>query len=195
MANKLQFIETDKPFFVFSIEADRDYLLARLINFSGAGFAPRAGYFGQQALEKYMKAFLVQSVKNYPKTHDLFSIAKECSKVDEEFSKPDFIKDIKIFDDFREVGRYGGASSYDPNSKKTQSFQTAGTYAWIDMNIKILDRRVYEIRGKLDYQKIKFSDSLIAILKGERTDFLEVEWKLPLKLDEILSAGNDFFKK
>ncbi|MDA1079429.1 MAG: HEPN domain-containing protein [bacterium] len=189
----MKFITTDKPFSVFSLEADRDYILARLINFSGMGFAPRAGYFGQQAIEKYLKALMVSQDKHYLKEHDLTVLAKYCSKYDSKFKHHDFLKRIKIFDDFREVGRYGGESSYDPQSKKEMNFTTAGAYVWMGQNIKILDELVSYIRTKLNFDEIGFSDSLTEISKDSRRDFLANEWKLPIKLKDILTTDNSFF--
>lgn len=187
-------IATDKPFSVFSLEADRDYLLARLINFSGHGFASRAGYFGQQAVEKYFKALMVQEKKTYFKTHDLIELAKYCSKYDSTFSDEDFINKITIFDDFRDVGKYGGEANHDPHAKKEEDFTTAGVYVWIDTNIKILDEIVNILRGKLDFKAISFSDSLNAIAKNDNRDFLASTWKLPINLKEILVSDNDYFK-
>jgi hypothetical protein len=56
----IKIVPTDLPFTAFSMEADRDYLLARMISFLGGGFHSRAGFLGQQACEKYMKALTVQ---------------------------------------------------------------------------------------------------------------------------------------
>lgn len=187
-------ITTDKPFSVFSLEADRDYLLARLINFSGHGFASRAGYFGQQAIEKYFKALMVQEEKVYLKSHDLIEIANYCSKYDSIFKDVDFKSKVTIFDDFREVGRYGGESSYDPHSKMEKDFITAGVYSWKDTNIKILDELVNTLRKKLDFKMIGFSDSLDAISKGNNQDFLVGTWKLPINLRDILVSSNDYYK-
>lgn len=187
-------ITTDKPFSVFSLEADRDYLLARLINFSGNGFASRAGYFGQQAIEKYFKALMVKEEKAYLKTHDLIEISNYCSKYDSIFKDADFIRKITIFDDFREVGRYGGESTHDPHAKQEKDFTTAGVYAWQDTNIKILDEIVNVLRKKLDFKAVGFSDSLDAIVKGNNKDFLAGTWKLPINLRDILILSNDYYK-
>jgi HEPN domain-containing protein len=187
-------ITTDKPFFVFSLEADRDYLLARLINFTGPGFASRAGYFGQQAIEKYFKALMVQEEKAYLKTHNLFELAKYCTKYDHSFEDEKFIKKINIFDDFREVGRYGGESIYDPYAETEDNFTTAGMSIWIDTNIVILDDIVNKLRRKLDFKSNNFSDSLKALVRNDNNDFLVNTWKLPVKLKDILVTGNDYFK-
>ena len=187
-------ITTDKPFSVFSLEADTDYLLSRLINYSGSGFASRAGYFGQQAIEKYFKALMVQEEQIYLKTHDLIELASYCSKYDSSLNNKDFIKNLTIFDDFREIGRYGGESSHDPHAIKEEALTTAGVYMWIETNIKILDEIVSILRGKLDFNGIKFSDSLNAIANDDDKDFLVNTWKLPINLKEILVTNNDYFK-
>lgn len=187
-------ITTDKPFSVFSLEADRDYLLARLINFSGHGFASRAGYFGQQAIEKYFKALMVQEDKIYLKTHDLIELANYCSKFDSIFTGDGFLRQVKIFDDFREVGRYGGESTHDPHSKQEKDFTTAGAYVWQDTNIKILDKIVFTLRKKLDYKAVGLSDSFDGIAKGNYKDSLAGTWELPINLRDILTSANDYYK-
>ncbi len=191
---KTKTITTDKPFPVFSSEADRDYILARLINFSGYGFAVRAGYFGQQAIEKYFKALMVQEEKVYLKTHDLIELSKHCFKFDYVFSSHEFLSKVKIFDDFREVGRYGGESMYDPHSKQERSFITAGVYVWQVDYIKILDEIVNLVRKKLDFKRINYSDSLNAIAKGDKKDLLAGNWNLPVSLQDILRLNNDYYK-
>lgn len=187
-------ITTDKPFSVFSLEADRDYLLARLINFSGHGFASRAGYFGQQAIEKYFKALMVQEEKIYLKTHDLIELSKYCSKFDSVFSNDKFLGKVRIFDVFSEVGRYGGESMRDPYSKQEKDFTTAGVYAWQNIYIKTLDEIVNLLRKRLDFKKINFSDSLTAIANCNNKDFLARTWKLPINLRDILISDNNYYK-
>lgn len=193
MANSTDFIKTDKPHSVFSMEADLDYILARLINFSGAAFSSRAAYFSQQALEKYLKAFLIQSEGEYLKTHDLIKLCNECSKIDKGFKGKKFIKNISLFNDFIDLGRYGGEASKDPYAKKTKEIETAGVVLWQEGNIFILDELVYRIRRRLDFQKIAFSDNLLAILRGDNSNFFVGTWKLPIKLKEILILGNKYF--
>ena len=187
-------VTTDKPFTVFSLEADRDYLLARLINFSGNGFASRAGYFAQQACEKYLKAFLVQESKGYLKTHNLIELATAASQFDQQFSDAGFLKKLKIFDDFREVGRYGGEASHDPYSKKEEGFVTAGVCVWEGSYIEMLDELASTIRAKLNFNSVGWTDSLIAIQQGDQKDFLVSTWKLPIPLIEVLVTRNGFYK-
>lgn len=189
-----KWIKTDKPHSVFSLEADRDYIIARLVNFTGSAFSPRAAYYAQQALEKYMKAFLVLQNGQYLKTHNLLELVEVCSKSDKDFSEKKFIEKIGIFNDFIEVGRYGGESSYDPHSKITKEFRTAGVMIWSDSNVEILDELVSVIRGKLDFARAGFSDSLKAVLEENRENYLVGTWNFPIKLKDILISGNKFFK-
>jgi HEPN domain len=76
MATKL--IKPDKPFWMFSMEADTDYLLCRMINFLGSSFHARAGFFAQQACEKYMKALTIQDRSEYTEINNLVELAKFC---------------------------------------------------------------------------------------------------------------------
>ncbi len=188
-------ITTDKPFAVFSLEADRDYLLARLIAFSGSGFAPRAGYFAQQACEKYLKAFSVQKCNKYLKTHDLIELSRYASEFDRKFADHAFINKLNVFDDFKDVGRYGGEATYDPHSKKEKEFETSGVFIWEVGHIEILDEIVFSIRKQLDFKAIGWSDSLQSVLNDDHIDMLFSTWKLPIPLLDILTTGNHFFKK
>lgn len=187
-------IKTDKPHSVFSFEADKDYIMARLVNFAGSAFSSRAGYYAQQALEKYLKAFLVQESKQYPKSHDLFELAKYCLEFNDNFSNKEFLDSMKIFNDFIDLGRYGGEASYDPHAKTTKNFETAGVVVWFESNIRILDALVFNIRSKLDFAKIRFADSLQAIIEGDKKNYFVGTWKLPIKLRDILILGNNYFK-
>jgi len=137
---------------------------------------------------------MVQEEKAYLKTHDLIELANYCSKYDSIFNNADFIKKITIFDDFREVGRYGGEATHDLHAKKEKDFTTAGVYSWVDTNIKILDEIVNILRKKLDFQAINFSNSLDAIAKNNNKDFLASTWRLPINLKEILVSNNDYYK-
>lgn len=192
---KKQNIQTTKPFTVFSMEADTDYIVARLVNFAGPAVATRAGYFSQQALEKYLKAYLVQEKSEYPKIHSLIGLAKQCSKLSPDFSDPDFIRKIEIFNDFTEVGRYGGEASYDPHAMSTDNITTAGAMTWSDSNIKILDELVYEIRDKLIFPaELSGMDYLNEIVVRNKASFIFAQWKLPIDITALLTTQNDFFK-
>jgi len=102
---------TDFPFAVFSMEADTDYLLARMIHFLGAGlFHSRAGFFAQQACEKYLKAFSVQKTGSFLETHNLKTLAEFCEPHDSYFCEAETRRVLEQFDLFDQIGRYGGAA-------------------------------------------------------------------------------------
>jgi HEPN domain-containing protein len=93
MATKL--IKPDKPFWMFSMEADTDYLLCRMINFLGSSFHARAGFFAQQACEKYMKALTIQDRSEYTEINNLVELAKFCEPIDPYFAEKNTITDLQ----------------------------------------------------------------------------------------------------
>lgn len=194
MSSKVKTEKGDTPA-IFLVEADKDYIIARLISFTGPGFAGRAGYFAQQALEKYLKALLVQHCGEYFKSHNLKDLAAHCAQFDNDFIEKELIEHLTISDDFIEVGRYGGAASYDPHAVRTPEVQVWGVGFWREEYRAILDGLVFFIRGKLDIGKMGFADSLQAILKEDQANLLVGSWKLPIKLHEVLTAGNTRFKR
>src|SRR5688572_8847759 len=80
MSSGSKMVITDMPFSVMSSEADIDYLLARMIAFSGGHFQGRAGYFGQMACEKYLKALSIQEKGTHLEIHRLVDLAADCQK-------------------------------------------------------------------------------------------------------------------
>ncbi len=142
-----------------------------------------------------MKALSVQEENKYLRTHHLIELANYCAKFDPLFSDNKFINHLKIFDDFREVGRYGAESVYDPYARKEKHLEISGVSMWRVDYIKILDEIVSKIRGKLNHTKIGFGDSLKAILEDNKKAFLVSSWQLPISLRDILVNGNDFFTK
>jgi hypothetical protein len=97
-------VQTDMPFPVFSMEADTDYLLARLVNFLGNSFHSRAGFFAQQACEKYMKALSVQRDRSYAETHKLLDLAQICATYGAFFSEAETKRILEQFDIFDQIG-------------------------------------------------------------------------------------------
>jgi HEPN domain-containing protein len=99
------------------MEAHHDYLLARLVSFLGGSFHSKAGFFGQQACEKYLKALSVQHSKLYLDTHKLPKSAIPCQPYGPFFSEKETLRILEQFDIFDQIGRYGGAAKFDPLSK------------------------------------------------------------------------------
>jgi HEPN domain-containing protein len=197
-------VKTDMPFAVFSMEADTDYLLARMIHFLGAGFHARAGFFAQQACEKYLKALSVQRTGTYAETHNLKDLAALCEPYDPYFSTKETRIVLEQFDLFDQIGRYGGAANFDPfrkgktvggtSLKIASGAQMAGAFIWPEKYLHDLDGFVYKARSLLDFAKINFDDGLKSILGRNRHSFLMSTWKGKMPLRVVLTKANRYFK-
>lgn len=196
-------IRTDMPFTVFSLEADKDYLLARLISSLGGPFHNRAGYFGHQACEKYLKALSVQHDGTYAETHKLHELAEICAPSYEFLNQGGAARDLELFDVFEQVGRYGAAANFDPLSKgrpiegmqffPSDDLQIAGASVWTEAHLKSLDRFVYWARGHLDFRKVNYDDNFVSILLNDERNVMVGLWHGPIPLVEILTKGNSYF--
>ena len=183
---------TDMPFAVFSLEADRDYILARFISFLGAGFHSRAGYLAQAACEKYMKAYTVQEAKHYLAKHNLLELADTCQHFDSYFGEVETRRILAQFDIFEQVGRYGGGAKYDPLAIKTPDIETAGVSIWLGSYLQDLDGFVFKVRGLLKFEQGGRMDMLSAILSGDTRNVLVGTWNGP-PLMQVLTHNNPFF--
>ncbi len=176
MAPKLS--KSDFP--IFSKEADRDYLLARLIHFLGAAFQSRAGFFAQQACEKYLKALSVQQSGTYLGIHKLLELAKVCEPYGNYFSDKETLRILQQFDVFDQVGRYGGAANYDPVSKgqvsvgggvtfnQSPDFEIVGAWYWSDQCLQDLDNIVFHMRAYLNFSNTNYADELRMLLQKDQ---------------------------
>jgi hypothetical protein len=197
-------VKTDMPFAVFSMEADTDYLLARMINFLGAKFHSRTGFFSQQACEKYMKALSVQGNGAYAETHNLIELATYCEPYDSYFADKDAKRILEQFDLFDQVGRYGGAAKFDPLAKgkmvggKSMNIapgvQVAGASIWLGSYLQDLDSFVFRTRSLLDFTKIRFDDGLKSILDRNRRSALMATWRGKTPLRVVLTKDNRYFR-
>jgi HEPN domain-containing protein len=82
-------------------------------------FASTICFHAQQAVEKFLKAFLIYHDIDFPKTHDLDFLLKECMKIDKTVfqdinlgSLTDFGVSIRYPDDF-----------YIPDQKETENYR------------------------------------------------------------------------
>jgi hypothetical protein len=184
----------EMPPWMFAIEGDRSYILARLIYFAGGDFAGRAGYLGQMALEMYLKAISVAHDNTYKEIHKLLELAEYCARFDAEFTDKDLLDGLKLFDNFDQVGRYGGAAKFDPHAKKTDEFEVSGVVLSPSGTLEQLDQLVYTIRGKLDFSKSWFTNDLRAILTGDKTARIVAAWTLPIPIRDVLTTNNRYFR-
>ena len=67
-------------------------------------FYPQICFQCQQAVEKYLKEFLIYHQKKFPKIHDLTQLAKLCANIDKDFLK--FLKDTDILGQYYLTSRY-----------------------------------------------------------------------------------------
>jgi HEPN domain len=199
-------VASQQPFPVFSMEADLDYVLARLIAFIGGRFGARAGFFAHGACEKYLKALSVQLDGTYIQTHKLVDLAAACTGYDAYFSHRDTLRILEQFDMFDQVGRYGAAANFDPLSKSrvTSSggmtvridpgIDVAGAWVWTPRFLQDLDGFVFKARSYLDFAKIEWGDGLKGALAGDARSSLTGEWHFPIPLVDVITHQNAYFK-
>ena len=51
------------------------------------GIYVHAAYHAQQAAEKYLKAYLIEHERPYPRTHDIKILIKKCAEIDKEIEE------------------------------------------------------------------------------------------------------------
>jgi hypothetical protein len=195
--------KADFPFTFFSMEADKDYLLARMIHFTGGAIHSRAGFFAQQACEKYMKALSVQETNAYIETHKLLDLAAACEPFDAYFSQQDTKRVLDQFDMFDQVGRYGGAANFDPMSKgkmisgaqfhPSPTLHIAGAFVWQGSYLFDLDAFVFNVRRDLNFQKQPGLDGLKSVVENNKNSYLVATWHFPVSLHQILIHQNAYF--
>lgn len=67
-------------------------------------FYPQICFLCQQAVEKYLKGFLVYHKRKFPKIHDLAQLLKLCAKIDKNLLK--FLEEIDTLSQYYLVSRY-----------------------------------------------------------------------------------------
>ena len=196
MSKKLNIIKTDKPFWFFTDQADEDYISARLLSCCGNTLWHVAAYHSHQAVEKYIKSYLVQEKKEYPDTHNLKAIGKLAEELNAIFIEEKTKQQLELFDQFEQVSRYGGFAKYDPSSVRTQNYTIVGGFAWTDSNIRQLDELVFNIRGLLDFSSKPTLDNLKSVLNEDSKIGFVSDWKLPtLSIKQVLTQDNQYFKR
>jgi HEPN domain-containing protein len=83
-------------------KAEHDLLAARLILDHQPIILDISCFHCQQAVEKYLKTFLIFHKKDFPKTHNIDLLLKACSAINDRFNKVD----VKNLEDFAVRGRY-----------------------------------------------------------------------------------------
>jgi HEPN domain-containing protein len=102
-------------------KAEHDLIAAKLIIENQPIILDVACFHCQQAVEKYLKAFLVFKKQDFPKTHNLDILLKGCSDLNPIFAT----LDLGNLEDFAVRGRYPH-DFVSPDAAETQGFyQTA----------------------------------------------------------------------
>lgn len=83
-------------------KADHDLIAARLIIDIQPIVLDIACFHCQQAVEKYLKAFLIFKMQDFPKTHNLDMLLKNCFDLNAIFASIDLLN----LEDFAVRGRY-----------------------------------------------------------------------------------------
>jgi len=117
-------------------KAEHDLLAARLILDYQPIILDISCFHCQQAVEKYLKAFLIFHKKDFPRTHNIDLLIKSCSTINNNFEEID----LKNMEDFAVRGRY-------PYDFLMPSKEEAEKLYRIALELKELI--IKEIKGKL----------------------------------------------
>ena len=98
-------------------KADHDLIAAKLILDVQPTILDIACFHCQQAVEKYLKAYLIFKKLDVPKTHNLDLLLKNCIDINQVFDRIDFLN----LEDFAVRGRYPHDSIM-PTTEETQQF-------------------------------------------------------------------------
>jgi len=116
-------------------KAAHDLLAARLILDHQPIILDISCFHCQQAVEKYLKTFLIFHKKDFPKTHNIDLLLKTCSTINDRFKEVD----VKNLEDFAVRGRY-------PHDFLLPSVEEAEEFYQITLEIKELV--IMEIKGR-----------------------------------------------
>ena len=80
-------------------EEDLNLVLKLLKDEDANQFTSSIGFHCQQAIEKFLKAFLIYNQKEFIRTHDLNLLRNLCSEIDSDFVILEFAVDYRYPDD------------------------------------------------------------------------------------------------
>jgi HEPN domain-containing protein len=162
------------------VYANCDYIAARLLWLSG--LTEVALFHVQQAVEKYLKAFLIARGRDFPKrTHNLGDLCGRCAEVDSWFAEERWSKWCERLTYFSEVTRY-------PQIK-------LGGWALSSKNLAYLDEFVYTVRERMPFPA-RCLDDLGDLSRGDgrMMDGLgRIHWNIGFL--DALFRGNKYFRR
>jgi HEPN domain-containing protein len=100
------------------VKANEDLLVVERLTENGIVAASSACFHCQQAVEKFLKAFLIANGVDIKRTHSIEYLLSECSDIDMDFSDID----PKSLSDFGVDVRYPG-DMYLPNEDETLEYK------------------------------------------------------------------------
>lgn len=100
------------------IKANEDLLVVELLTKSEIIATSSVCFHCQQAVEKFLKAFLIANGVDVRKTHNIEFLLSECSDIDKDFAEID----PKELSDFGVDARYPG-DMYIPDEKETLEYK------------------------------------------------------------------------
>ena len=100
-------------------KADRDLKVAKRELESENPVTEAVCFHAQQAVEKYLKAFLVHHNRPFRKTHDIAELLHLCSKVDKSFEELMYEKIVKLTVYSVDI-RYPGTFDYEPTLEEAR---------------------------------------------------------------------------
>jgi HEPN domain-containing protein len=90
-------------------KAESDLAAARWLTDSDQALPDQAGFFCQQAAEKYLKAFLIACDQLPPRTHDIDALVELCAVIDPAFDQ--LQSQVEGLTEFAVIFRYPDAWS------------------------------------------------------------------------------------
>jgi len=164
------------------IYADHDYLATRLLYYNR--LPELALYHAQQALEKYLKAFLLSRKRRLKRTeliHDLEELRQKCALDDVFFEDPDLADFCENLTVFNKGGRYPRAGIQ--------------SYVYFDLAVwRSLDKYSFEIRRLIPYPENCRND-LDGLCTGEGILTREFRWPQgSFDVEAAFFYANEYFR-
>lgn len=174
----------------FALEADMEYLTARLLLNSGAALATKGTYHAHTALEEILKSYIATKGQLPAQIHLLDRLAETAADFDDPwFGEESVVNRLRSFNRYQQLGRYGANANEnsDPDRVESPNLQARGVIAIGPELLRDLDELYLTIRSKIGPVQI---DGLSAIMEG-RTDHLFTKgWGFPVSPEVALTTNN-----
>lgn len=174
------------------VEADKEYLAARLLLLGGSAISSKGTYHAATALEQILKGYLEGVVGIKKQGHDLqvLAVASQAGG-DTFFSDPATLSGFDGFTRYQQLGRYGpnASAKSDPERIDTPTLKVFGKVEITPDTLQTLDRLFLTTRAKILIKRI---NGLKAIQDGQSNHLFVQGWVLPITSLAVLTAGNQY---